>query len=152
MSYPIGYILVFKRFAMTDVASGAKRLPRILLAEPDYELRALWSFVLDRAGYEIIPCSSTIELTASLAASSESSCSIEFDLVVCDTRMLDPHTIAAFLHCQLQKNFPPLVMILALGDRANQRQLQGLNIAAVFDQPFDIKNQLAAVRSLLPVG
>ena len=86
---------------------------RVLLAEEDHEIRALWKTVLDRSGYDVTACDSATDLRDTVESFSAGAFRSVIDLVVCDARMLNDdlrHTV-----CRLQsaRQFPSLVVIAA---------------------------------------
>jgi DNA-binding response OmpR family regulator len=119
-------------------------LPRILLAEEDHEIRALWKVVLDRAGYEVTACDRAADLRTAIAPP------VDFDLVVCNVRLLDTALKQTVARLQQQSVFPPLVVITAYRAAELPGGLGELKIMAVFDQPFHIRRQLATFRAILP--
>jgi DNA-binding response OmpR family regulator len=124
-------------------------IPRILLAEEDHEIRALWNTVLDRAGYEVMVCPSRAEFEQMVDRLVGDRSAPVIDLVVCDARMLDDTLRRRVARLQRATQFPTLVVIAAYRGKQLLAQMSGLDIEAVFDQPFRIREQLATVRSLI---
>ena len=81
-------------------------ISRILLAEEDHEIRALWRTVLDRAGYDVIACGSQEALGQAIAAISTGAMRLEVDLFVCDARMLTDDVKETVSRLQKKSQFP----------------------------------------------
>lgn len=126
-----------------------KLLPRILLAEEDHEIRALWNSVLDRAGYDVVPCHGPDDLGRVVNSFAHDPKRPQYDLVVCNVRMLVGQLGTAVQSLQRTSRFPPLVVIMAYRGKELLAQLPELAVSAVFDQPFKIRQQLAAVRAIV---
>lgn len=136
---------------MADNQLGQKKsIGRILLAEEDHEIRALWRTVLDRSGYDVVPCGSFADLRQTIDSLSVRGLRSAIDLVVCDARLLNDDLQGTISRLQSVSQFPTLVIIAAYRGKQLLAQMKQLNIKAVFDQPFQIQQQLAVVRTLVP--
>jgi DNA-binding response OmpR family regulator len=137
---------------MTAIALTARKagIARILLAEEDHEIQALWKMVLDRAGYEVITCGRRSDLPPMIRRLSVHGLRTAVDLVICDARMLGDDLRFMFQRQQAASDLPNLVVIAAYQGRQLLAQMDDLPVKAVFDQPFRIQEQLAVLRALLP--
>lgn len=130
--------------------SVSARLPRILVAVGDHEMRALLKRALERVAYEVDPCENSTSLRAHLILAVNGSPTAKTDLLVCDVRLLDNATVQVMESRQRQGQLPPLVLVTAFADQTVQRRVRSLRSVTVFDKVLDIYDQLAVIRDILP--
>ena len=137
--------------AEVTMLSQAKRtrLPRILLAECDCELRALVKHALERAAYRVDGCSSASELRHILDSLS-GPCNLEgFDLLLFNKQLLDQSTLDRIFGLQRHQAYPPLILFDGWVGKSGLR-VDGLKVAAVLDSPTNITRLLAQIRRITP--
>ena len=124
---------------------------RILLAEDDYEMRALLGESLRMAGYEVVICSNGWGLLEELGGYVLPGPQHKHvDLVISDIRMPGITGFEILEGLQDLENCPPIILITAFGDReAHERAVQ-YGAAAMFDKPFDMDELLDKVRNIDP--
>lgn len=124
--------------------------PRILLAEDDEEMRRLLALMLRKNGFRVTECPDGISLLDQLSSfflheeEKES-----FDLIISDIRMPGVTGMEILMGASENKNFPPMILITAFGDKETHIQAEQLGAAALFDKPFDIDDMLNKVSEIL---
>lgn len=129
------------------------RVPRIVLAEDDLELRSLLAETLRGDGYEVIEVTDGIHLRERLAYSQlffEDR--FDFDLIVSDIRMPGLNGFEALGAMTANQSFPPVILITAFGDQQTFLRASRLGAVAFFDKPIDFDKFRAFVAELLPPG
>jgi len=122
----------------------------ILLAEDDEEMRRLLTLMLRKEGYQVTECPDGISLLdqlSSLFLHEENQ--RNFDLIISDIRMPGVTGMEILMGASEDKNFPPMILITAFGDKETHIQAERLGVAALFDKPFDIDDMLNKVREIL---
>jgi len=128
----------------------ACRVPRILLAEDDVEMRSILASVLRRDGYDVVEVSDGVHLLhrllyAKLLFGDGSG----FDLVVSDVRMPELTGLGVLASLQGDDAAPPVILITAFGDYQTHVEAERLGALSCFDKPFDIEDFRVAVRGAL---
>jgi DNA-binding response OmpR family regulator len=129
----------------------ATRVPRIVLAEDDLELRTLLAETLRSDGYEVIEVTDGIHLRERLAYSRlffEDR--FDFDLIVSDIRMPGLNGFEALGGMTAHESFPPVILITAFGDQQTFLRASRFGAVAFFDKPIDFDKFRAFVAELLP--
>ena len=131
---------------------GKKKKARILLADDDYEMRALLALSLFRAGYKVVECPDGWRLLEHLEhyilLGSEDE---KVDLIISDIRMPGITGIEILRGMPQGEGYPPIILITAFGDKKTHRQAEQFGVAAIFDKPFEIDDLLAKVRKIVPL-
>jgi DNA-binding NtrC family response regulator len=133
--------------------AASRRVPRILLAEDDYELRRLLSEVLREAGYDIVEAKDGHQLRDRLDYSRllfEDR--YDFDLIVSDIRMPGLTGLDALSSLPRRVVVPPVILITAFGDRDAFRQAAAIGAIAFFDKPIDLDEFRRFVGGFLSSG
>jgi len=130
--------------------SIGKRVPRILLAEDDYDMRKLLTWSLRRSGYEVIECPDGVHLLDHVRTFFPPAEPEDLDLIISDIRMPGVTGLEVLEGTREYKEFPPIILITAFGDEETHDQARRLGAAAMFDKPFDIDELLAKVREIVP--
>jgi len=121
---------------------------RVLLAEDDYEMRALLSLALREAGYDVCECGNGADLLTTLSLLEASTAGV-FDLVISDIRMPGASGLDVLEDLRHRKGVPPVILITAFGDDETHARARQLGAAAVFDKPFETDDLLSKVREVL---
>jgi len=132
-------------------AGNATSRRRILVAEDDDEMRALLTWRLANAGFEVAECNHGIDLINRIDPIGELVPPESFDLIISDVRM--PGITGLEVLDDVQRcgtKCPPVILITAFGDQETHRQAHKLGAAAMFDKPFDIGELLTKVDELIP--
>lgn len=118
---------------------------RLLLAEDDYELRALLACLLRADGHEVVEACDGNELWALLSSDTGQS----FALVVSDVRM--PGLTAFDVLSRLKRAWTDtkVILITAFGDQTTHLRALRLGASRVFDKPFDCDELREAVHETL---
>ena len=136
----------------TTILCDEKKAARILLADDDYEMRALLALSLLRAGYKVVECSdgwSLLEhLTSYILPGSEHE---KVDLVISDIRMPGITGIEILKGLKQGEGYPPIILITAFGDEKTHHDAELFGVAAMFDKPFEMDDLLAKVREIVPL-
>jgi DNA-binding response OmpR family regulator len=122
----------------------------ILLAEDDEEMRRLLALMLRKEGYQVTECPDGISLLdqlSSLFLHEENQ--RNFNLIISDIRMPGVTGMEILMGASEDKNFPPMILMTAFGDKETHIQAERLGVAALFDKPFDIDDMLNKVREIL---
>jgi DNA-binding response OmpR family regulator len=122
----------------------------ILLAEDDEEMRRLLVLMLRKEGYQVTECPDGISLLdqlSSLFLHEENQ--RNFNLIISDIRMPGVTGMEILMGASENKNFPPMILMTAFGDKETHIQAERLGVAALFDKPFDIDDMLNKVREIL---
>ena len=126
---------------------------RILLAEDDYEMRALLAQSLQKAGYEVIEFSDGESLFNYINYINFSLLENEkydqIDMIISDVRMPGKSGIDILSKLHDIGRFPPIILITAFGDEKIHAKAERLGIAAMFDKPFDIDELVAKIREVI---
>ena len=134
----------------TKESDTEKRLPRILIAEDDGDMRNLMSQLLRRDGYEVVECPNGVGLLDYLSTFLGRSEPETFDLIISDIRMpgLSGLEVVGGLH--RRPGFPPTILMTAFGDAEIHAEAEEIGVAAMFDKPFDMQQLLAKVHETVP--
>ncbi|MGA1869695.1 MAG: response regulator [bacterium] len=125
---------------------GAIR-PLILLAEDDDEMRVLLGRALRKAGYRVIEDYDATSLFHDLISFLFSEKRNEpIDLIISDIRMPGPHVMEILGNMHETRNFPPVILITAFGDKEIHATAERYGVVALFDKPFDIDKLIAKVQ------
>jgi DNA-binding response OmpR family regulator len=122
----------------------------ILLAEDDEEMRKLLALMLRKEGYQVTECAdglSLLDMLSSFFLNGEEH--EDFNLIISDIRMPGITGMEILMGANEMDNFPPIILITAFGDKETHMQAERLGAAALFDKPFDIKEMLKKVASIL---
>lgn len=124
------------------------RIPRVVVAEDDAELRRLLAVKLRKSGYDVVEAASGERLAQHLLGEGALA---DTDLILSDIRMpgLSGLDLLAYLHTRGQ--FPPVVLMTAFGDWRTHEEAERLGATAVFDKPLDLDDLVAWVRSAVPL-
>ena len=122
----------------------------ILLAEDDEGMRRLLALMLRKEGYQVTECPDGISLLDQLSSFFlHEENQRNFDLIISDIRMPGVTGMEILMGASENKNFPPMILITAFGDKETHIQAERLGVAALFDKPFDIDDMLNKVREIL---
>ncbi len=131
---------------------GKKNKPCILLAEDNYEMRALLALVISGAGYEVVECPDGWRLLEYLSPYIfPSSKHGKVDLIISDIRMPGITGIDILEGLPQGEGYPPIILITAFGDEDTHHQAEQLGVAAMFDKPFEMDDLLDKVREIVPL-
>lgn len=132
-----------------DVKHVKGRMPQVLLAEDDFEMRKILASALRKNDFEVIECSDGYQLLDHMGKPVFEGQPDDFDLIVSDIRMPGITGIEVLEGIHESKWFTPMILITAFGDEQTHAQAARLGAAAVFDKPFDIDDLLAKIREIL---
>lgn len=115
--------------------------PRVLLAEDDVELRALYGLSLRNAGYDVVDAADGTEALEQLVASpaAEPDPARWFDAAVLDIRMpgfSGLHVLAALRHVSPAV---PIILMTAFSDERVRMAAHRLGAAAMLSKPFRLQ-------------
>jgi DNA-binding NtrC family response regulator len=123
------------------------RLPRVVVAEDDAELRRLLAGKLRRQGYDVVEVGTGERLAQHLIAEGALS---DTDLIVSDIRMPGLSGMDLLAYLQTRGEFPPVALITGFGDQPTRQEAKALGATAFFDKPLDLDELVAWVRSAVP--
>ncbi|PKN51015.1 MAG: response regulator [Deltaproteobacteria bacterium HGW-Deltaproteobacteria-13] len=127
-----------------------KKIPHILLAEDNHDMRTLLAMSLRKNGYEVTEFADGHLMLDFYFSADSIQKEAAFDLIISDIRMpfLTGVEILEGLHgCE---GFPPMILITAFGDEETHKQAYMLGAAAILDKPFDIDELIAKVQEIAP--
>lgn len=151
-SQPLDSTTERPRLAVTHTQQKYARVPRILVAEDDREMRALLVASLRSDGYEVIEAANGLALIHEFSRLLAHGNDHLVDLVVSDERMpgcLGTEVLAGLREFDWRT---PFILITAFGDAQTHRTADLLGAAAVFDKPFDLDEFRDSVRTILHRG
>jgi len=131
-------------------ASIKKKIPHILLAEDNPDMRKLLAMSLRKNGYEVIEFSDGLSMLEHYFAVASVQKEAAYDLVISDIRMPGITGIEILEEMHEQKGFPPVILITAFGDEETHEQADILGAVAMFDKPFNIDDLIAKVQEIAP--
>ncbi len=141
-----------KNRQMAIQAFGEKNPACILLAEDDYEMRALLAISIRRAGYKVVTCPDGWRLLQHLEAHILPGSEHEkVDLVISDIRMPGVTGMELLRGLPQGQGYPPIILITAFGDMKTHQQAEQFGVAAMFDKPFEINDLLTKIREIVPL-
>jgi DNA-binding response OmpR family regulator len=127
------------------MSPSTTEVPRVLVAEDDFELRKLLCASLRRAGFEVLEARDGLQLGELLEAhQARGGRAAGFDLVITDVRMPGRSGLLALAELRRHDWITPVVVITAFGDEATHAEAHRLGANAVLDKPFS----MAALRAL----
>jgi CheY-like chemotaxis protein len=133
----------------TNKTPTFSRMPRILVAEDDPEMRRLLVWNLRKAGFETVECSDGWELLDHLGNPVLSGEPDDFDLIVSDIRMPGVTGLEVLEGIHETEWFVPMILITAFGSDEVHRQAEELGAAGIFDKPFDVEELIQRIREVL---
>ena len=125
------------------------RMPRILVAEDDAEMRRLLVWHLRNAGFDTIECADGYQLLDYMGRPVLSGDPDDFDLIVSDIRMPGVTGLEVLEGIHEAEWFVPMILITAFGNEEVHRQAEELGAAGMFDKPFDINDLIMRIRQVL---
>jgi two-component system NtrC family response regulator len=125
------------------------KIPCIVIAEDDKEMRSLLYYYLSKFGYEIVLCKDGNELISEIGKNLIDE-EKYIDLIITDIRM--PHASGLKILKQLKPNLvlPPVIVITAFGSEEIHQEARKYGASEVFDKPFDIDSLLLKIEQLVP--
>jgi DNA-binding response OmpR family regulator len=127
-----------------------KKIPHILLAEDNHDMRKLLAMSLRKNGYEVTEFADGISMLECYLSVDSVQKDAAFDLIISDVRMPGPTGIEILEGMYGQKGFPPVILITAFGDDETHKQAYLLGAVAMFDKPFNIDDLIAKVQEIVP--
>ncbi len=123
---------------------------QLVISDDDDQMRELLANWFQRVGYRTAVARDGRELIALLDEIAEQGTLP--DLVISDVRMPGMDGLSAL--ARIHARFPevPVVLITSFGDRTTHRRARELGAAAVLDKPFDLRELVDTVESLLSVS
>ena len=132
-----------------DPRQAGRSVPRLLLAEDDFEMRRFLSAALRRDGYEVVEAASGAQLLDSIGPSLAYSSGFDVDLIISDIRMPGLSGLEVLAGLRTYAGAPPIILITAFGDRETHERAEQLGAVAVFDKPFDVDDFRAFIRTVV---
>lgn len=126
-----------------------RRMPRILVAEDDPEMRRLLVWNLRKEGFETVECSDGWELLDHLGNPVLEGEPDDYDLIVSDIRMPGVTGLEILDGIHQTEWFVPMILITAFGSDEVHREAEELGAAGMFDKPFDIQDLIERIREVL---
>lgn len=128
---------------------GSRRIPRVLLAEDDADLRALLAQAFRSEHYEVTECVDGPDLVSKLGSYLLFGPPPGFDLVVSDIQMPGATALEILEAMRECEGVPPVILITAFPSPDTEAAALQLGVAAVFDKPFPIEDLIAKAEDLL---
>lgn len=113
-------------------------LPRVVVADDDYELRTLIASVLRRDGYAVTEVADGYELQKFLAARRLDRPDRPVDLVISDLRMPGRSGLDVLASLRSDDWGTPFILMTAFSNANMQNEANRLGAAAVFSKPFEL--------------
>ena len=127
-----------------------KKIPHILLAEDNHEMRALLSMSLRKNGYEVTEFADGRGMLDYYFSTDPTRKEAAIDLIISDIRMPFLTGMELLEGLYNAEGFPPVILITAFGDEETHKQAYLFGAAAVFDKPFDIEDLVTTVQEITP--
>jgi len=127
-----------------------KKIPHILLAEDNNDMRKLLTMSLRKNGYEVTEFANGVNMLERYFSVDSVQKEAAFDLVISDVRMPGLSGIEILEVMSNLKRFPPVILITAFGDEETHKQAYLLGAVAMFDKPFNIDELIAKVQEIAP--
>ena len=127
-----------------------KKIPHILLAEDNQEMRELLAMSLRKNGYEVTEFADGLSILERFFSLDSVQKDKVFDLVISDIRMPGLTGMEILEGMYNFQGFPPIILITAFGDEETHKQAYLLGAVAIFDKPFDIDQLIAKVQEIAP--
>jgi CheY-like chemotaxis protein len=135
--------------AVADDSVTLRRMPRILVAEDDAEMRRLLVWNLNKAGFDVVECVDGWELLDHLGKPVLSGDPDDYDLIVSDIRMPGVTGLEILEGIHDTEWFVPMILITAFGSAEVHREAEELGAAGMFDKPFEIDDLIRRIREVL---
>ncbi len=135
MSYALDYLAI--------------RLPRILIAEDDYEMRELLVQSLSSFDYGISACKDGNDLLKHLELADPFNQMQRIDLIISDVKMPGTPIFQTLKKARETSRCPPIILMTAFGDKEIQAQARQLGAVMLFKKPFKIDELLVVVHQML---
>lgn len=114
-----------------------RRIPRILLAEDDHDVRSALARLLRLAGYEVRSVSNGMQMLDTLSAWVLDRDDPPCDLIVTDVRMPGFNGLELVEGLRASGWRQPIVVISAFADAEMHRRVRRLEPAQLFPKPFE---------------
>lgn len=144
--YPVTRVAVRPRPLLADPPPNPW-IPRLLVAEDDFEMRRLLTQVLTAVGYEVVPVEDGHALLEALAGSLYADRPRPFDLVISDVRMPGCGGLEVLSSLRDAGWRIPFVFITAFGDDMTHAEAARLG-SEVLDKPFDLDDLLECLNQV----
>jgi DNA-binding response OmpR family regulator len=133
-------------------ADGEKDRPHVVVAEDDAAMREMLAYALCMEGFRVSECRDGSGLFVKTAGNIIFPDRHEPDLILSDIRM-PGYTGLEFLEKirALHWNVP-VIIVTAFGTPETHERALDLGAAAVFDKPFEIRDLMDAIHSVLARG
>ncbi len=125
------------------------RMPRILVAEDDAEMRRLLVWHIRNAGFDTIECADGYQLLDYMGKPVLAGEPDDFDLIVSDIRMPGVTGLEVLEGIHEAEWFVPMILITAFGNEEVHRQAEELGAAGMLDKPFEISDLIERIRQVL---
>jgi two-component system, response regulator, stage 0 sporulation protein F len=127
-----------------------RKLPVILVAEDDVDLRTTIATVLSADGYRVVGVRDGVEALQYLEFSFKHPDSVRPpDLVISDERMPRCSGMRVLEHLDRDGYEVPRILITGFGAKATHEEAKRLGASFTFDKPFELDDLRTAVRNLL---
>ena len=127
-----------------------KKIPHILLAEDNHDMRELLAMSLRKNGYKVTEFADGLSMLERYFSVDSAQKDAAFDLVISDVRMPGLTGMEILEDMYDHKGFPPVILITAFGDEETHKQAYLLGAVAMFDKPFNIEDLIAKVQEIAP--
>lgn len=127
-----------------------KKIPHILLAEDNHDMRELLAMSLRKNGYKVTEFADGLSMLERYFSVDSAQEDAAFDLVISDVRMPGLTGMEILQDMYDHKGFPPVILITAFGDEETHKQAYLLGAVAMFDKPFNIEDLIAKVQEIAP--
>lgn len=123
-----------------------KRIPVLIVAEDDRDMRRLLVSVLERCGYSVLACADGASLIAALRQLHDSPA----DLLISDVSMPGLTGLQAIEQAQSEGYRVPFIIMTSMGqDDAVSEKAWSLGAAQIFEKPFELEPLLESTRACL---
>jgi len=125
------------------------RVARVLVAEDDFDMRAMIAAALRSDGHTVVEAANGIELLDAIATGLVSrSAGDAFDVVLSDVRMPRINGIDVITQLRRRNWAVPVIVMTASGDAAFLARLRELGIR-LLEKPFDLDDLRDAIEGAL---
>lgn len=127
-----------------------RRMPRVLVAEDQDEMRTLLRRALKRRGYDVVEAPDGPQLVQAIVDGLMAPETQAPDLIVTDVRMPGFSGLEVLARLRRDGWSTPFILITAFGDVQVHEEAAMLGAACVLNKPFAMEDLCEVVESLVP--
>jgi two-component system, response regulator, stage 0 sporulation protein F len=131
---------------------GAYRVPRILVAQDDFEMRRSLVARLRTDGYEVVEAADGRQLAVQLDLPRTPEGSTDLDLIISDMGMFNVSGLERLAGLRAHPGAPRVILTTTFGQAVSHAEAERVGAVAVYYKPFDVDAMRTFVRGALHAG